>query len=101
MAGGAALQNVAAEDAQAREPLVIRIGRIVRAIACETDRIGRKIDLDQIGNKDGGDIRSPLGDRQLLAAADQKVDQRRELRIQGIFTEKNSIDDRAGAAVEV
>src|SRR5262245_47174505 len=51
-----ALKHVAAEDAQAREARVIRIGRGIRAAASEAHAGSREVHLDHVGNIYGRDL---------------------------------------------
>ena len=51
-------QRVAAEDAEAREPRIVRIGWMVRAATGKPRRPGRQVHLDQIRDEDPRDVRS-------------------------------------------
>src|SRR5689334_3511736 len=53
-----ALEHIAAEDAQTRKPGVVGIVGIARAASGKAHLGGRQIDLDEIGNKDPGDVRA-------------------------------------------
>src|SRR5437762_6180234 len=55
-------QSVAAEDAQAGEAGIIRVGTLLSPIACQPARVRGQINFNQIGNKNSRDISSPCLD---------------------------------------
>ena len=93
-------QRVASEDAQTREPVVIRIARMVQSTAGQPGRARRQIDLDQIGNEDAGDV-GPAHRGRHVRAEHERVDQRSELGIQRVLPEQLRIHFRRRAAVQV
>src|SRR5262249_259353 len=103
MSRRAALQDVASEDAQAREAHVIRVGRIARPVARQTNGIGREINLDQVGNEDRRDVGAICVRRrgQRVRLQNERVDERRQLRVQGVFTEDLAVNGRQRAAISV
>src|SRR5262249_53205283 len=101
MSGGAAFQNVAAKDAQAGEAQIVGVARRAWPVARQPNRVGRKIDLDQVGDEDRRNVHAILVNRQLLAAADQQVDQRGQFGILGVLAEDLRVHGRQGAAVGV
>src|SRR5262245_2849863 len=103
MARRAALEDVASEDAQAREARVIRVVRVGRPVARQTHRIGRKIDLDQVGDEDRRDVGAirVRRRRQRVRLQNEPVDERCQLRVHGVFAEDYVVNARQRSAISV
>src|SRR5262245_19402810 len=103
VARGAALENVAAKDAQTREAHVIRIVRVASPVASKANRIGREIDLDQVRDEDRRDVAAiRVGRRrQTVRLQNEQVDERRQLRIHGVFAEERPVNARQRGVIPV
>src|SRR5205823_840915 len=96
-----ALEQVVAEDAQARETGIIRIGRVSRSTAREAAFARGQIHFDKVGNKNACDVRTASFNRGQGAAEHNGIDQPGQLRAFSIFSEQNIVLLRTGAAVKV
>src|SRR6266545_1481102 len=72
-----------------------------RPITGQPNRVGREIDLNQVGNEDRRQVGPSRWNRQLLAAADQQVDQFCQFRTLGVFAEDPVINIWQRAVVSV
>ena len=85
-------QRVAAEDAEGREPRIVRIGWMVRASAGKPCRPRGQVDLDQIRDVNSRDVRTASLDARNVRLEYELVETHGQLWSFGVLPEQLAID---------